>query len=52
LLGTANEPKQERLALRATPFLHPHVHEVILSPPSRSKVNLNARADKPVLQIG
>ena len=36
LLGTANEPK---LALRDIPFLQPYVHEVILSPPSRSEVN-------------
>jgi len=39
LLGTANEPKQERLALRATPFLQPYVHEGILSQPSRSEMN-------------
>ena len=39
LLGTTNEPKLEKFALRATPFLQPYVHEVILAPPSRSEVN-------------
>ena len=44
LLGTANEPKQERLAHRTTPFLQPYVHEVILSLPSRSEVKTSGQA--------
>jgi hypothetical protein len=32
LLGTANEPRQERLARCANPFLQPYVHEMILTP--------------------
>jgi hypothetical protein len=39
LLGTADEPRQERLALRVNSFLKPYVHELILSPQSRLQVN-------------
>jgi hypothetical protein len=39
LLGTVHKPKQERLAPSGNPFLQPYIHEVILSPTSRSEVN-------------
>ena len=54
LLGTANEPKWDRLALRPNPFLQPYVHEVILSPASRSEVNGEPTkpARRPVSDIG